>query len=135
MMDTSSTNKEIARELVDAFNAGDGERIAAVLAEDATWTFRGSLPVSGHYSGRDAILTECLGKGGEAFEPGSLSIDVTNMVSEGECVVLEWHARGRSATGKTYDNLYAVVLEVRNEAIAAVREYTDTEHVREALFT
>jgi uncharacterized protein len=63
-----------------------------------------------------------------------VSIEVTNVVAEGEQVALEWITRGRTASGNDYENFYTAIFVVRDDRIQAVREYTDTLHSKNVLF-
>ena len=69
------------------------------------------------------------------FEPRSLSIQVRNAIAEGDCVAVEWVARGKSAKGKSYENYYHLMFEVKNGKIQAIREYVDTLYAKEVLFS
>jgi ketosteroid isomerase-like protein len=63
-----------------------------------------------------------------------VSFEVTNVVAEGEQVVLEWTTRGRTAAGASYENFYSAVFVVRDDRIQTVREYTDTLRAKQVLF-
>jgi ketosteroid isomerase-like protein len=129
------SNKRVVSEFIEAVYAGDMERVAAVLAEDAHWHFHGRLPVCGDYGSRREILEDMLGR--EAmplYEPGSLTVEVKSMIAEGDTVAVEWRGRGRSVKGGTYDNDYSFFFEVRDERITSLREYCDTLHVSDVLY-
>jgi hypothetical protein len=51
----------------------------------------------------------------------------------GRCPVGPPGAHGETASGKSYNNLYRCLFEVRNGKIQAVREYFDTMHAKEVL--
>jgi uncharacterized protein len=84
--------------------------------------------------GREAILDEFLARALAYYEPGSVSIEATNIVAEGEQVALEWTARGRTAASARYENFYSAIFVVRDGKIPAVREYLDTLHAKNVLF-
>jgi ketosteroid isomerase-like protein len=67
-------------------------------------------------------------------DPGTVSIEVTNVLAEGEQVALEWITRGRTAGGRDYENFYRAIFAVRDDRIQVVRENTDTLHARNVLF-
>lgn len=124
--------------IVDAFlaamNRMDVDGIAALLADDATWTLAGDLPLSGRHEGRAAIMGEFLATAAALFEPGSLRFELETVVTEGRYTVAEYTGTGRAADGRrTYRNHYCVVLELRGGHISAVREYLDTAQVRDTL--
>lgn len=51
---------ELADGLVASFNSGAIDDVAALVQEDATWTLRGTLPVSGVWVCRRRIVKEFL---------------------------------------------------------------------------
>lgn len=131
---TSPGNEQLVRRFVKAIETGDIPTLTDLLDERATWTLHGTLPVAGHYEGRDAILNDFLSQGLGLYAPGSLKIELTNIISTGNTVAIEWHATGHSASGNNYDNDYAFFFRIDNNKILAIREYCDTLHVRDALY-
>lgn len=128
-------NEKIVRQFVEALAGGDLATIAGLLADDASWHLHGTLPVAGHYAGRDAVINGFLAQGLGLFESGSLTIELTSIVSTGPTVAIEWHAVGRSASGNPYDNEYALFFHLADGKITAIREYCDTLHVKDALYS
>ena len=131
----TAENKKVVLGFVEALSSGNIEAAKAALADDATWWIPGSLPVSGTHRGKKAIFEEFLGKAQALFQPNSVSIQVRNAIAEGDCVAVEWVARGKSAKGKSYENYYHLMFEVKNDKIQAVREYVDTLYAKEVLFS
>jgi len=128
-------NKKVVLGFVEALSSGKVEAAQAAVADDATWWIPGSLPVSGTHRGKKAIFEEFLGQAQALFQPNSVSIQVRNVIGEGDNVAVEWIARGKSAKGKNYENYYHLMFEVRNGKIEAVREYVDTLYAKEVLFS
>lgn len=131
----AAENKQVVLGFVEALSRGNIDAIGAALADDATWWLPGSLPVSGTHRGKKGIFEGFLAKAAPLFEPHSLAIQVQNTIAEGDCVAVEWIARGNTAKGKTYENYYNVVFEVKGGKIQAVREYVDTLYAKEVLFS
>lgn len=131
------TPEEVVTRYVRAVAAGDLDTITASFTEDATWTYPGDVPLTGTWTGRDAIINDFLGNAtGSLFDPAEPPrVQLTNILAAGDQVVAEWTARGLARTGKRYDNRCLGVFTVRDGRIAAVREYTDTQHVERVLFT
>jgi uncharacterized protein len=128
--------KSVLRRYVAAVQAGDPEAIREMFAEDATWTVRaGRLPISGTWTGRDAILAEFLAAAMAHYEPGSVSLEITGMIAEGDQVVLQWTSRARTRQGRPYENGCIGVFTLREGRIQAVREYMDTLYASEVAFT
>ena len=128
-------NKKVVLGFIDALAKGNMDMFNSLLADDATWWLPGSLPVSGTHTGKKGILEGFVMKAAPHFQPGSLSIEVRNSVAEGDFVTVEWIARGKSAKGKTYENFYNVMFEVKGNKIQTVREYVDTLYAKEVLFS
>jgi uncharacterized protein len=128
-------NKRLVLGFVEALSAGNVEAAKAAVADDATWWIPGSLPVAGTYRGKKAIFEDFMGKAQPLFQPNSVSIQVRNVIGEGDNVAVEWIGRGKTAKGKDYENYYHLMFEVRNDKIQAIREYVDTLYAKEMLFS
>ena len=68
------------------------------------------------------------------YEPGSVSLEVTGMMAEGDQVTLEWTSRARTSGGEPYENFCIAIFTVRDGRIAAVREYMDTAYAHRVAF-
>ncbi|MBF9069770.1 nuclear transport factor 2 family protein [Streptacidiphilus fuscans] len=121
---------------VEAVAKGDLDTIVASFAEDATWTYPGtSLPFSRVWQGRDAIVNDFLVGAGALFAPGTApEVVLTNLVADGDQVVVEWTSTGTTLHGHRYDNRCIGVFTIRDGKIVSVREYADTLHVAQTLF-
>lgn len=128
-------NKKVVSEFIEALSGGNIKALDAALAEDATWWLPGSLPVSGTHRGKKGIFEGFLAKAAPLFQPGTLAIEVRNTVAEGDCVAVEWIARGKTAKGKAYENYYHIMFEVKNGKVQTVREYVDTLYAKDVLFS
>ena len=131
---TSIDNKQVIDRYVAALAAGDADAVRDFFAPDATWWLGGDLPISGTWSGRDTIMADFFGTAMAHYEPGSVGLEVTGMVAEGDHVTLEWTSRARTAAGEAYENFCIGVFTVRDGRIAAVREYMDTDYARRTAF-
>jgi ketosteroid isomerase-like protein len=131
---TVAANKELVKQFIGELESGDRDRLADLLSDDATWWLPGSLPVSGTYRGRNAVLDGFLANGLGLYQPDTLSFTIVSMIGEENTVAVEWVADGTSAAGERYHNFYHVAFDVRDEKICAVREYVDSLYVREVLF-
>jgi uncharacterized protein len=129
-------SKSVLRRYVAAAQAGDEEAIREVFAEDATWTIQaGQLPISGTWSGRDAIIDEFLAAAMSRYAPGSASLEITGMIAGGDQIVLQWTSRARTREGRPYENGCIGVFTIRDGRIQDVREYMDTLYASEVAFT
>jgi ketosteroid isomerase-like protein len=133
----TATPKDVVVRYVNAVADGDLDTITASFADDATWTYPGDVPLTGTWTGRDTIINDFLGGATNGlFDPTEPpTIELTNVIADGDRVVAEWTARGLAKTNKRYDNRCLGVVTIRDGKIASVREYTDTQHVERVLFT
>jgi len=128
-------SKSVLRRYVAAVQAGDEKVIRELFAEDATWTIHaGGLPISGTWSGRDAIIQEFLAEAIAHYQPGSVSLEITGMIAERDQVVLQWTSRARTIEGRPYENGCIGVFTIRDGRIQDVREYMDTLYASEVAF-
>jgi ketosteroid isomerase-like protein len=129
------TAKEILNRYVAALRAGDEQTIRESFAEDATWTLHaGDLPTSGTWRGRGPIIDEFLAGALNHYEPGSIDLEVTGMIADGDRVALQWTTRARTRDGRPYENECIGVFTVRDGRIKAVREYMDTLYAAEVVY-
>jgi NADPH:quinone reductase-like Zn-dependent oxidoreductase/ketosteroid isomerase-like protein len=128
--------KTVVTRYVEAVAAGDLPTIRSTFAPDVVWTYPGDLPLSGDWKGRDLVVDEFLGAAaGNLFAPGTpVTIELVNVIADGEQVFAEWTAQATARTGGAYSNKCAGVFTVRDGLIVAVREYLDTDHARRVLF-
>jgi uncharacterized protein len=130
---TSTENKQVIKRYVAALQAGDADAVRDFFAEDARWWLGGDLPISGTWIGRDTIMTDFFGTAMALYEPGSVNLEITGLLAEGDQVTLEWTSRARTAAGEPYENFCIGVFTVRDGRIASVREYMDTQYAHRVL--
>jgi uncharacterized protein len=131
---TEIPSKTVVLNYVEALQRGDIEAVRGSFGEQATWWLAGELPLSGTWRGRERIIDEFLARALRYFDAETVSIEVTNVLAEGEQVALEWITRERTAAGRDYENSYSAIFVVRDGRIQAVREYTDTLHAQKVMF-
>jgi len=134
-MTQSVDSKTVAQQYVSAAEAGDTEAVRNLFAHDATWMLAGELPISGAWTGRDAIVDEFLATAMSYYEPGSVSLEITGMIAEHDQVVLQWTSRARTRNGRPYENGCIGVFTIRDGHIQHVREYMDTLYAHDIAFS
>lgn len=73
---------------------------------------------------------------GSMFEPGTQSFTFGNVTVQDDRAVPEWRVQGiAAATGLTYDNMNCGIFVIRNGDIAEVREYLDSLHAADTLYS
>ena len=62
-----------------------------------------------------------------------MALEVTSVLTVGNQVIAEWTSRATARGGAAYHNRNIGIFTVRDGKIAAVREYTDTQHAAHVL--
>jgi ketosteroid isomerase-like protein len=131
---TSTEPREVVRRYFEALATGDQSAIWEAWDEDATCWYGGDLPISGTWQGRDQIINGFLATAFAHLDPEQeIGVEVTNLFAEGEQVLVEWKSWATGRTGRSYDQVNAAVMIVRDGRIVAMREYADTQHWERAL--
>jgi hypothetical protein len=122
-------NKEVVRQLREAKGL---EPMLATMADDVRWTIIGTTKYSHVMNGKQEIIDKLLKPIFAQLESmGSNHID--NVIAEGDYVVLQQHATGRTTkSGHSYNNTYCLVYKVIEGKIKEITEYLDTELVTAA---
>ena len=95
-------------------------------ADDGVWI----IPGMATYRGKQEIAEKLIGPVNDLMASMG-SVDVTNMIAEGDCVVVEQQAKDRvTNTGKPYNNTYCMVYRIRDGQVQQVTEYCDTALAR-----
>jgi hypothetical protein len=68
------------------------------------------------------------------YEPGSMHLEITGEIAEGEKVVVQRTSRPRTRAGRPYESSCIRVFTIRDGRIRAVREYMDTLYARDTAF-
>jgi ketosteroid isomerase-like protein len=123
-------SKRIVLGFFENLNAGNAAAALDALGDSATWWIQGNFPLSGTKT--KAQFVELLGELGAAID-GALSLRVKGVTAEGDRVAVEAESFAKMKNGKTYQNRYHFLCEVRDGKIQAVREYLDTMHANEVL--
>jgi uncharacterized protein len=126
--------RAVVERYVAALEAGDEAAIRDSFAESATWWLFGDMPMSGTWRGRDTIIDEFLAGALGHYERGSIRLEITAIVADGDRAVVEWTSRARTRRGAPYENFCVGVFTVRDGKIQAVREYMDTAYATRMLF-
>jgi uncharacterized protein len=126
---TSESNKQIVLKGYAALKAGDVASYFDSMTEDVTITYFGDHLFAGTYRGKPDILSNYVPLLLARLD-GPIKITVTNAIAEGDQVFVEAQGESRTKDGLSYNNLYGIVLRLRDGKIAEIREYMDTELVK-----
>ncbi len=109
-----SDNKAVVQQFMET-RFSDREAARRLMAEDATWFIPGDLPLSGFYRSRDEIFEKYLATHTNDFE--TITSRVEDMIAEGDRVVVEYSASGRTVKGRDYATTYYYVFTLRDGVI------------------
>lgn len=123
---SNTNNKQIVLDAYAALNAGDGAGYFSRMADEVKVTYFGSHIFSRTFHGKDDIMKNFVPLLRERLE-GSIKLHATNVIAEGDQVVIEAQGEACTKDGRAYNNLYCIVLKLQDGKITHIREYMDTE--------
>ena len=123
---STEQNRKIAIALVESMprTGIDGN----VVTDDAQWW----VPGTGWLS-RAQFMKLVEGVGERVAGPVTLTVE--GVTAEGDRVAVEAQAHAALKNGKTYRNTYHFLFIFRDGKICQAKEYNDTLHAREVLWT
>jgi ketosteroid isomerase-like protein len=125
------TNKELVTNFWSAFSTGDIKIAFAYLSDEISWLIPGNLEMSGLRKGKAEILN--FARGAAKQFPGGLKSEVRRLYGDGDTVLIEMTNRGKLFNGRDYENEYCFVFEIEAGKIRRVREYVDTQKVKDLM--
>ncbi|MDP6025089.1 MAG: nuclear transport factor 2 family protein [Pseudomonadales bacterium] len=104
-----------------------GLDVMEFLDEDAVWV----IPGFGTYRGKQDIYAKLLAPTEKLMESMGSSV-ITNIIAEGDYVVVESYAKDRmTKSGKPYNNTYCQVYKVVDGLVHEINEYADTAFAKD----
>lgn len=119
-----AANTRLVQQAFDDWRDGRG-KFFDLLTDDAVWTVSGSSPVSGVYHTREALLQGAVNPI-HARLATAITPTVTQIVAQGDQVVVFWDGSAQSTDGNRYVNSYAWQLVFTEGKITRVTAYLDT---------
>lgn len=120
------TSKKVVLDYLSAQGRGDGETMAALLADDVQWRPPRGVPI-GQPTGRDTVLQTMAEAGAKFFDLSTMKVEVKWIIAEGDKVVIRQSAKAKAANGNDYENEYVWVYIVRDGRIAEIEEHVDSK--------
>ena len=132
MVKGETANEKLVEAFIDCLNREDLDGLRPILHPDATWTpmTTSNIPGAGGHKGHKGIIDEFLRPVRGLFEGKDPQNEICSLFSKGDLVAAETHGTGKLKNGKTYDNRYAWLIEVKDGKIFAIREYMDTAFIQ-----
>ena len=119
-------NKNTIQRIYQALQAGDRSIFSASVHPDYVWRFPGHCSWSKCFTGQEEVRTKLL-KPLFALFATEYRAQAINLVAEGDYVVDEVRGDVQTKSGKRYNNEYCFVFRFRDDKIAEVVEYCDTD--------
>ena len=126
--------KERALTFLRGLEKPDASSYQDLLADDFEFEMMGRLPGIAPIHGKDAFLKAMPGTL-KALFPNGLNLKFHTNIAEGPHVAIQAESDTTAANGKKYANRYHFYFLFKGDKIAQVREYNDTNHVREVFMS
>ncbi len=126
--------KERALAFLKNFEKADVKVFEDLIADDFEFEMMGRLPRVAPIRGKQAYVksTPPLLK---AMFPNGLNLKFHSVIAEGPHVAIQAESDTVAGNGKKYANRYHFYFLFKGDKIAQVREYNDTNHVREVFMS
>ena len=128
----NNSNKRRVEEFFTLSNAGETDACFALFSDDLVWTDMGTSRFAGTYRGKHAVMTQLLGPLFASLE-GGITMEIEDMIGEGDKVVVQARGSAKTRDGQEYNNVYCQVFTLRDNKIIEVVEYCDTALIQQVL--
>jgi ketosteroid isomerase-like protein len=126
--------KERALTFLKNFERPDPKVFEDLITDDFEFEMMGRLPGVAPIRGKDAFLKSTPPMLNAIF-PNGLNIKLISVIAEGPQVAVQAESDTTAGNGKKYANRYHFYVLFKGDKIAQVREYNDTNHVREVFMS
>jgi ketosteroid isomerase-like protein len=130
----SAEQKERALTFLKSFEKPDPKNYENLITDDFEFEMMGRLPGLAPIRGK-AVFLKAMPATLKAMFPNGLNLKFHTMLSEGAHVAIQAESDTVAANGKKYQNRYHFYFRFEGDRIALVREYNDTNHVREVFMS
>jgi ketosteroid isomerase-like protein len=128
---TIEQNKKLAANVIDAISNDNWEFVNEAFDTDAVVWVAGSMPISGTHTKEFVIVA---GQRTREEFPEGLSLTAKAMTAEGDRVAVEAESLGQHVSGKTYNNHFHILMEIKDGKVHTWKEYMDSMHANEVFF-
>lgn len=123
----TESNKQIVLQAYASLKSGNVAGYFDSMADDITLTYFGNHLFTGTYRGKKDILDNYVPLLLNRLE-GPIKITVTSAIAEGDQVFVEAEGESRTKDDLDYNNLYGIVLRLKDGKITEVRESCRVEN-------
>ena len=99
----AAENKEIIHNMFAELSKGNADAFLGTLADDVRFTLIGSTKFSGVINGKQEFIERVLAPLGALLE-GGIVMNVDNLISEGDHVVMQGRGKSTTKSGRPYNN-------------------------------
>jgi len=127
-------NRQHVKSIMEGMARADLHAFFDAMAEDISWRWMGVDKWSKTFVGKEAVVNDLFGGAVQALSD-SFTVDVHQILADGDTVVVEHTGRNVTPDGRAYNNNYCWVFTFRAGLIREVHEYMDTQLVTDTFST
>src|SRR5712692_1426115 len=131
---TVEAQKERARKFLELLEKADGAGIGELVADNFEFELMGRLPGFTPIRGKQVFIAN-MPNTIKAMFPKGLNTKLHTVIGEGPHVAIQAESDTVAGNGKKYANRYHFYFRFAGDKIDQVREYNDTNHVREVFMS
>jgi ketosteroid isomerase-like protein len=127
------SNKALCRKFLGHMTRIEIPEALACVTDDVVWWVQGHWPNGNEHHGKKAV--ELLFDNVKHLLDGPLAIELGALTAEDDRVAVEMRSLAVFRNGKTYKNTYHYLFTIRDGLISHGKEYLDTKHLFETVFS
>ena len=128
----AAQNKQVMQAAFDELARGNGKPFVDLMADDFSWTAKGTTRWSKTFRGKQTVLSD-LFRPLFALYADQYTSTAQRIIAEDDYVVVECRGRATMKSGKPYNNEYCFVIRMADGKMRELTEYLDTELVTATL--
>ena len=130
---TLDQQKELAVKFIKALEWPEAKILSAMVTDDFEFDPMGHLKQVPVLHGKEA--TQLMETNLQRAFPNRLAMRILTVIAEGNAVAIQAESEAITNKGRKYANRYHFYIRFAGGKIALVREYNDTDHVRQVIFS
>jgi ketosteroid isomerase-like protein len=132
VQEQAAANKTLLQWVFADLAAGNGRPFLDMLADKVVWHVEGSTAWSRSYRGKAAVKAGLLKPLHDVLD-GPNRLQVSRMIAEDDCVVVQARGNVRTRGGADYCNSYCMIFRLTGGRVVEITEYADTALIERAL--